>query len=340
MTCSVDLPGCAPVHIISPPFVVASNNVSPSACQGIFITGSFTPNRRPNTCPRRRILCHATFIIARLSLFTSIPGLPSTDDRASPHGLAVRFVLGPASKLGTDIIRHASKLFPGSDGEDVLAFFRSLGGDTVTEYTSSHPAAAAFAQENRPTPKSFAHETFHSVNAFKLVNAEERITLVRYRWVPLAGEQKFTQNELKAKLMNFLLDELPEIFQGPIVFSPVAQVAEQGNITDDCTKIWPEHRQLIELRTSKIEKVMGAKEALTCGTTISFSPVPRVEHIEASADPILAARSAVYSTSSKSRFESEMDRLLRRSIRCFRRVAQKRRWPSEIACYYMIRSTC
>lgn len=278
----------------------------PAHAKGVFVTGSFTPTeaaKELSTAPHFR---HPTLVIARLSLFTGIPDLPSTDERANPHGLAVRFVLDPASRLGTDIICHASKLFPGSDGEEVLAFFRSLRDGTVTEYASSHPAAAAFAQEHRPIPKSVAHNTFHSINAFKMINSEGKTAFIRYRWVPLAGEQSLTQDELKTKSPNFLFEELPQILsEGPICFTLVAQVAELGDVTDDCTKIWPDDRPLIELGTLKIARVMEAKEAETCEKTVAFSPIPGVEGIEASADPILAARSAVYSRSSKSRHESE-----------------------------------
>ncbi|RSL95704.1 hypothetical protein CDV31_013762 [Fusarium ambrosium] len=280
--------------------------VRSSHAKGVFVTGSFTPTEAAKELSTAPHFGHPTFVIARLSLFTGIPDLPSTDEKANPHGLAVRFVLDPASRLGTDIICHASKLFPGSDGEEVLAFFRSLRDGTVGEYASSHPAAAAFAQEHRPVPKSFAHNTFHSINAFKMINSEGKSTFIRYRWVPLAGEQSLTEEELKGKSPNFLFEELPGILsEGPIAFTLVAQVAEEGDITDDCTKVWPEDRPLTELGTLKIARVMEANEADICEKAVSFSPIPGVEGIEASADPILAARSAVYSRSSKSRHESE-----------------------------------
>ncbi|KAJ4311207.1 hypothetical protein N0V84_010569 [Fusarium piperis] len=280
--------------------------VRSSHAKGVFVTGTFTPTEAAKELSTAPHFGHPTSVIARFSLFTGIPDLPSTDERANPHGLAVRFVLDPASRLGTDIICHASKLFPGSDGEEVLAFFRSLRDGTVMEYASSHPAAATFAQEHRPIPKSFAHDTFYSINAFKLINAEGKTSFIRYRWVPLAGKQSLTQDELKAKSPNFLFEELPGILsEGPIGFILVAQVAEHDDITNDCTKVWPEDRPLIELGTLKITGVMEANEAETVEKTVAFSPIPGVEGIGASADPILTARSAVYSRSSKTRHESD-----------------------------------
>lgn len=302
----VDSLGYAPVSHYSPIYLFYLTMFPPAHAKGVLVIGSFTPSeaaQQLSTAPHFR---HATSVIARLSLFTGLPDLPGTDERANPHGLAVRFVLDPASRLGTDIICHASKLFPGSDGEEVLAFFRSLRDGTVVEYASSHPAAAAFVQEHRPIPRSFAHSIFHSINAFKLINSEGEATFIRYRWVPLAGEQSLSEDELKAKSPNFLFEELPGILrEAPIGFQLVAQVAEEGDITDDCTKIWPEGRPLIELGTLKIEKVMEASEAEAYERAFSFSPIPGVEGIEASADPILAARSAVYWRSAKSRHESE-----------------------------------
>ncbi|KAM5342112.1 hypothetical protein ACJ41O_015143 [Fusarium nematophilum] len=279
--------------------------VRSSHAKGLYVSGSFIPSEAAKELSTAPHFHRPTPTIARLSLFTGIPDLPSTDVRANPHGLAVRFVLDTASDLGTDIICHASKLFPGSNGDEVLAFFRSLRDGTVAEYIASRPAAAAFAQEHRPVPKSFAHETFHSINAFKMLNADGKSVFVRYRWVPLAGEQSLTQEELGGKPRDFLFEDLSQILsEGPICFELVAQVAQDGDITDDCTKIWPEDRCLIGLGTLKIEAIMQAHEVWAHGGTVVFSPIPGVEGIEPSADPILAVRSAVYATSSKSRLAS------------------------------------
>jgi catalase len=234
--------------------------------------------------------------------------MPSTESKANPHGLAVRFLLDEQASSGTDIVCHASKLFPGSDGQEVLEFFQSLKDGTVDDYIKTHSSAAAFVQEIRPVPKSFAHETFHSINAFQLLNADGRGVFVRYLWIPLAGEENLTAEELGKKGTDFLFSELPgSLEKGPMRFKLVVQIAEEDDVTDDCAKLWPQEREMVEMGVLAIEEMMDEIVAQEKG--IVFNPIPGVQGIEASADPILAARSAVYSTSSKVRLASTIQRL-------------------------------
>lgn len=215
----------------------------------------------------------------------------------------MRFIVGDDK---SDIVCQSSTIFPASTGEGVLAFFRGLRDNTIEEYAKEHPEAAAFLQEDRKTPKNFGTQSFYSINAFKFTNAAGESVLVRYRWVPLAGRQFLTESELAAKDPNFLFDELPGIFaQGPISFKLVVQIAGEDDITDDCTKIWPEDRRLVELGTLTLNKVAEAKDLPPPKQLLVYSVVPGVPGIEPSADPILAARSAVYKTSGQTRRDAE-----------------------------------
>ncbi|RFU80491.1 catalase domain-containing [Trichoderma arundinaceum] len=282
-------------------------NVRPSHAKGIFVTGSFTPTdeaKQLSAAPH--FDSPSTPVIARFSLFTGIPDLPSTDPQANPHGFAVRFLIGDDVK--TDIICQSSTLFPASTGETTLAVFRALRDNTVEEYIKNHPEAAAFLLEDRKTPKNFGTQSFYSINAFKFVNAAGKSVFIRYRWIPLSGRQFLTQSELEAKEPNFLFNELPGVFaQGPINFKLVAQVAEDDDITNDCTKIWPEDRKLVELGELSLTRVADKEELPPQKQTIVYSVVPGVQGIEPSDDPIIAARAAVYGTSGQTRRDAEAE---------------------------------
>ncbi|KAH8815512.1 catalase-like domain-containing protein [Xylogone sp. PMI_703] len=282
--------------------------VRSSHAKGIFVKGQFTPSSQAkDLCLAPHFNKLSIPVIARFSLFTGIPDLASTDPRANPHGLAVRFLLGSGPHSATtDIVCHASPLFPGATGEEVLAFFESLRDNTIEEYMKTHPDAAAFVQENRPTPRSFADQTFYSINAFMLTNADGAHVFVRYRWIPTTGSKSLTLEELSVKDANFLFDELPGLLdKEPICFKLVVQIAEEGDVTDNCTIIWPEERNIVEMGELKLEKIMEKAELPPQDKTIIFSPIPNVEGIEPSADPILAARSAVYSSSGQARRAAE-----------------------------------
>ena len=164
----------------------------------------------------------------------------------------------------------------------------------------SHPAALAFVQAPKPTPASFAQEAYFGVNAFKLVNDEGQTTYIRYRILPIAGEANTSDEELKEKDASFLYEELPvRLGEGSIGFRVCAQVADAGDITEDATVRWPDSRQVIELGTIELDKLVQGDEKEQ--KHIIYDPVPRVKGIEPSGDPLLELRASVYLISGKER---------------------------------------
>ncbi len=146
-----------------------------------------------------------------------------------------------------------------------------------------------------------ATEKFFGINAFKFVK-EGKATTLRYRIVPVAGEAHFDTEALQTKSATYLFDEFPERLQaGPIAFKLLAQIAKEGDITDDATEIWPEEREVVELGTLEIEKTLGDEESRAQQKRIIFDPIPRVEGVEASNDPLLKVRANVYLASGEQR---------------------------------------
>lgn len=117
---------------------------------------------------------------------------------------------------------------------------------------------------------------------------------MRYRVVPPAGFQALSPDEVKEKGENYLFEEVPQLLEaGPIVFQLVAQVAEDGDVTDDCCVHWPEERAIVELGTITLEGLVENDAAEQ--KHIIFDPVPRdVPGVEASADPLIDVRAALY----------------------------------------------
>jgi len=185
-------------------------------------------------------------------------------------------------------------------GAGFLAFLRAAAAGTVPAFLAENPSALAFVTAPKPAPSSWAREEYFSVTAFKLVDGEGKGTYVRYKFVPEAGVDLLSSEELKSKGENYLLDELKErLAKGPVGFKLVAQVAEEGDVTDDATVHWPESRTVVELGHFTIETEVedNAKEQ----KTIIFDPIPRVQGVEPSDDPLLEMRAAVYLISGKER---------------------------------------
>jgi catalase len=190
--------------------------------------------------------------------------------------------------------------FPGTTGEDALEFFSALKDNTIGDYLASHPKALTFVQIPKPTPASFGKEKYFGVNAFKLISSDDKETFIRYRIVPAQGEEFLDETSLKGKSPSFLFDEVPEkLTQGPIEFKLTAQIAEDGDVTNDNTVKWPEERKIVDLGTIKLESV--AEDQAAQQKHIIFDPIPRVEGVEASDDPLLQARAGIYLISGKER---------------------------------------
>ncbi|MNN22033.1 Catalase-related peroxidase precursor [compost metagenome] len=72
-------------------------------------------------------------------------------------------------------------------------------------------------------------------------------------------------------------------------------LAEPGDAVDDPARPWPAERRSVDAGTLVLEQV-DAPEQGAC-RDLNFDPLILPRGIEASADPILAARSAAYSES-------------------------------------------
>jgi catalase len=275
------------------------------------VNGVFTPSEEAKSLT---IAPHfnnsSTPVLARFSNSTGIPEIPDSDPNANPRGFGVRFELPSKNgrRVHTDIIGHSVNAFPVRTGADFGEFLKALGGSPpgtpsptpVEKFLGSHPAALAFVQAPKPFPESFATEEYYALNAFKLIDSNGKGTYVRYRWIPDAGTHTLNEETVKAKGANYHFEELPNrLKKGPVGFKLLAQVAEEGDPTDDITAKWPDSRKFVELGALKLESI-AEDNAATQKHTI-LDPIPRVEGIEASADPILEFRAAVYLLSGRER---------------------------------------
>lgn len=278
----------------------AHSGYRPAHAKGILVAGTFTPTEDAKALSKAPHFNSAsTSVVVRLSSSTGLPQLPDTDPNGDPRGMATRFFLG-SDRKHTDIIAHSTPFFPVNKGEDFLNFFRAVAAGTVPDFLGSHPAALAFVQAPKPTPKSFATDAYYGVNAFKLISADGKETFVRYRIVPDSGLEVYEPAELEGKSPDFLHEELRErLKSGTSSFSLIAQIAESGDPTNDATIHWPEERQQVKLGTITLERVVEDSDELQ--RTLIFDPVPRVEGVESSDDPLLDFRASVYLQSGKER---------------------------------------
>ena len=210
--------------------------------------------------------------------------------------------------MHTDIVSHSTDGFPTRTGQEFLEFLQAVaasGPETpspkpIEQFLGSHPAALTFVQAPKPTSSSFAKETYFGVTAMRFINQEGAGRYGRYRILPDAGIEHLDPEVTKDKGPNFLFDELTErIAAGPISFQIFAQLANDGDEVNDATVHWPEDRPLARL--GQVVLTAPVANDAQDQKKIIFDPIPRVDGIEPSDDPLLELRAAIYLISGRRR---------------------------------------
>jgi catalase len=272
----------------------------PAHARGIMLTGTFTASSEATTLTRApHVTRDSVPVTARFSSSTGLPLIPDNDPHANPRGFAVRFDL--AEHVHTDIVSHSTDGFPTRTAEEFLEFLRAVAATDpskpsptpVERFLGTHPKALEFVQTPKPSPSSFARETYYGVTAMKFTNKNDLSRHGRYQLIPEAGNDHLDEATTKAKGPNYLFDELvARIANGPIRFQVLVQLAEEGDVVNDATHHWPANRTRLNLGTIVLDKLVAdnAREQ----KKIIFDPIPRVDGIDPSDDPLLEVRAAVY----------------------------------------------
>jgi catalase len=270
--------------------------------KGVLVTGTFTPAKTAPSFSSAPHFAKAVPVLVRFSDTTGVPNIPDASPDASPHGMAIRFKLPDGGN--TDIVSISTNGFPVGTPEDFLALLTAIAKSgpgvpkptPVEQFLGTHPAAVKFVSTPKPPPQSLATLAFFGVNAFKFTNAKGVSHFARYQILPVAGEHALTAAESAKADPNYLIDELPKrIAAAPVKFRLVAQVAKEGDVTNDATAVWPPDRQIVELGV--ISLTATQKEQAKEQKALLYNPLALTAGIEASADPILAARPPAYAVS-------------------------------------------
>lgn len=282
----------------------------PAHAKGILLKGTFTPAPEAASLSKALHFAKPLPVVVRFSNSTGIPMIPDNDPNANPRGMAVRFYMEP--RVHTDIVSHSTDGFPTHTGAEFLEFLRvlaasdpkNLAGSPLEAFLGAHPETLAFVQAPKPAPSSYARETYFGVTAMKFTNAGGVSRFGRYRILPAAGNDFLSDEAVAAKTANYLVDEIVErVGREPVKFMLAVQLAGEGDVVDNATIHWPDSRTVLTLGT--IELTAPVEDSLAEQQHIIFDPIPRVDGIEPSDDPLLELRAAVYLISGRRRRAAE-----------------------------------
>src|SRR5213593_372235 len=278
----------------------------PAHAKGLMCAGLFTPSREAaklTRAPHARTA--STTVTVRYSNSTGVPTIPDNDPRRSgPRGMAIRFHL--AEHDHTDIVAHSTDGFPVRTGEEFLELVRAVTAfaagrpEALGSFLAAHPNAKRFVEAPKPIPTSFAREAFFAVTSFKFTNAEGVSRHGRFRIRPEEGTEYLSDEDAAAKSANFLFDEIGErLARGPIRLGVFVQMAEPGDEVADASITWPDARKEIPFGT--ISLTARADDQVPERRRIIFDPLPRIDGIDSSGDPLTDVRADVYLLSGRRR---------------------------------------
>ncbi len=280
----------------------------PAHAKGVLLSGVFTPSPGVTSLTRAS---HAgrkfTPVTVRFSDSAGFPAVADNDPNfASPRGIAIRFHL--AEHVHTDIIGHSTDGFPVRTPEEFLEFLRAVhasGPDVpkpapIEVFLEAHPTALAFVQTPKPIPTSYAKESYFTVTAFQFTASDGSSRYGRFRIRPEGSNEHLDAKAAAAKSANFLVDEISErIAKGPVKLHIGVQLAAASDTVDDSTVHWPEDRPEVEFGVVELSAVVSNDDPDK--RKIIFDPIPRVDGIEPSGDPLLDVRASLYLLSGRRR---------------------------------------
>jgi catalase len=164
-------------------------------------------------------------------------------------------------------------------------------------FLARHPETerALTAIKGQPVSSGFDNSTFRGLNAFRFLNAAGDSTPVRWLMTPV---QPFEAADTApaAQDRNYLFDSLiARIHRQPLRWHLIVIVGQPGDPTDDATVAWPEGREQVDVGTLTLDRVES--DDTSAARDVNFDPLVLPAGIAPSDDPLLSARSAVYSRS-------------------------------------------
>jgi catalase len=244
-------------------------------------------------------------VTVRYSDSTGMPTIPDNDPaKSGPRGIGVRFLL--AEHVHTDIVAHSTDGFPVRTGEEFLEFLRAVlafgGGkpEALGAFLAAHPNAKRFVEEPKPIPTSFARGAFFAVTSFKFSNARGVSRHGRFRIRPEGGTEYLSDEQAATKSANFLFEEIGQrLAKEPVRLGVFVQMADGNDDVTNASVAWPEGRKEIPFGTITLTSRVDEKDPENW--KIIFDPIPRVDGIDTSGDPLTEVRSDLYLLSGRRR---------------------------------------
>jgi catalase len=272
--------------------------------KGVCVSGSFESNGRGTRLSKAVVFKAGRLpIIGRFSLAGGHPYV--ADDPGMVRGLGLLFKLPDGEEWRTAMIDTPVFAVNTPQGfyDRLLASqpdpkTGKPDPEKMTAFLASHPETVRATKiiQSHPASSGFENSTFYGLNAFRFMDAGGTSTPVRWS---LAPERPFTPANTTAPARpdkNYLFDALiASILQQSLWWRLIITIGQANDPINDATIPWPDTREQLDVGTLTLDRV-ESEETGRC-RDINFDPLVLPEGMAPSDDPLLSARSAVYSQS-------------------------------------------
>ena len=242
-------------------------------------------------------------VVVRFSIGGGNPKAP--DNAKTQRNLSLQFNLPDGERWMMGNI--SAPVFGASTPQQLLENLKVRQPDPVSKvadpvkvkaFTDANPEVLLQGKHyaSQPVPASYGSVNYWGVHAHAFVNASGAKQFGKWIFEPVGGLQGLTDDEAKAKGVSFLFDDLRQrVKDGKVAFNFNLELAQAGDKLDSATVPLPEGRKKVNLGILKVTSV-SEDGGGTCLTT-NYNPMVMPKGVEASADPMLAARAAPYAVS-------------------------------------------
>jgi catalase len=271
--------------------------------KGVGVSGFFESNGKGVRLSKAAVFRPGRVpVIGRFSLSGGQPYV--ADIPETVRGLALEFSLPNGERWRTAMINLP--VFPVNTPE---AFYERLIASKpdpqtgkpdpakMKAFLARHPetAQAMMVIRGQAVSSGFDNSTFHSLNAFRFINAAAATIPVRWVLTPMQPFEAASAPSAPQD-KNYLFDALiAQIHRQPLRWHLVVIIGQQGDPTNDATIAWPAGREQVDVGTLTLDRIES--DDTSAARDINFDPLVLPAGIAPSDDPLLSARSAVYSQS-------------------------------------------
>jgi catalase len=271
--------------------------------KGVGVSGFFESNGKGVRLSKAGVFrSRRVPVIGRFSLSGGKPDVADKPDIV--RGLGLQFSLPGGELWRTAMINLP--VFPVSTPEAFYERLIASKPDPTTgkpdparmqAFLARHPTTvqALTIIKGQPPSSGFDNSTFHGLNAFRFNNSAGDSIPVRWLLTP---EQPLVavRSTLATQEKNSLFDALiAQIHHQPLRWHLIVVIGQPGDTTHDATIAWPASRERVDVGTLTLDQVESEKASTAAD--LNFDPLVLPAGIAPSDDPLLSARSAVYSQS-------------------------------------------